>query len=332
MVKKILPLLVFGLLCALALELSYRAYALGPQALNPLWLNSMRTLLESGLVQPSADLETWYELRPDIDALHGGVPLTTNSAGLADREYPTAKPADVIRVAVLGSSWTMPTGVKHQQAWHAQLEARLNARGGKVRYEFINFGVELYGLGEIAGTLRTRVMDYDPDLIMIGLTTLSTYFVREQNTVPFAVPPVRYPALESFALRTLDSQLGLGLYDRDQKRADLGADVPRHRAQTEAFLREVHAFGTANKTPVAIVWLGFRPLRSKYEQMVLNTTAELNMPLVIGYRGIVRDIEGDWGTDFADPRYRISRFDSHPNVAGHARIADEVEQALFPSR
>jgi hypothetical protein len=334
--KNFIPLLVFCLLIAVSIEASYRFFALGPQALNPLKLNSMRTLLESGLVQAADDPATQFELRPNLDALHSSVRLTTSSAGLADREYSLAKPAGVYRVAVLGSSWTMPTGVEHQAAWHAQIEARLNSRSANNNaaspsYEFINFGVELYGLNEISGTLRTRVMAYEPDLIIVALTTLSTYFVRTTNPQPFDVPPTRNPIFESFALRSLDSQLNLNLFDQRQVRPTLGADTTEHRVQTEAFLREVHAFGEAQQTPVAIVWLGFRPLRQLYEKTVLDTTAELGLPLVLGYRSIIKDVIGSWGADFADPRYRLSRFDSHPNAAGHEKIADEVEQVLFPA-
>lgn len=323
------PLLL--LTCFAALEISFRIYALGPLAFDPAATNGLTNLLESGLVEPAKDLQTHYVLKPNLDARHAGARLTTNSAGLADIEYSKAKPSDVFRVAVIGSSWTMPTGVDHQQAWHALLERELNALPDGPRYEFINFGVEYYGLEEIAGSLRHRALAYDPDMVLVGLTTLTTYIVREPHSRPFVPAPARQPFYESFALRALDGQLGLGL-TTNRRRPTLGLDNARHRQQTADFLRETQAVTAARDVRLGIVWLGFQPLFRRYKETVVNTTAELGVPLALGYEPItvVRDQPG-WGQGFADDRYRTRRFGEHANAAGHALIAEQVAEAMFPA-
>ncbi|MEE4185381.1 MAG: hypothetical protein V2J12_06430 [Gammaproteobacteria bacterium] len=321
----------FVLACCLAVEFTFRLYALGSLALSPSAMNSLTTILESGLVEPAADLETYYQLKPNIDAMHGGARLTTNSEGLADREYSRVKPPGVYRVAVIGSSWTMPTGVEHQQAWHALLEDRLNALPDGPRYEFINFGVEYYGLEEIAGTLKNRVLAYQPDMVIAGLTTLTAYIVREPHPEPFVAPPKRYPFFESFALRALDGQLELGLFP-NRRRPTLGIDSARHRQQTTEFIREIHAVTAERGIRLGIVWLGFQPLFRLYKAAVVDTTAELGIPLALGYEPItVVSKQPVWGEGFADDRYRAGRFGEHANAAGHALIAEQVAEVMFPA-
>lgn len=322
---------VFVLACCIALELSFRVYALGSIALSPTAMNGLTTILESGLVEPAADLQTYYQLKPNIDAMHSGARLTTNSMGLADREYSLAKPPGVYRVAVIGSSWTMPTGVPHQQAWHSLLEARLNAVPDGPRYEFINFGVEYYGLEEMAGTLKNRVLAFQPDMVIAGLTTLTAYIVREPHRERFTAPPKRYPFFESFALRALDGQFELGLFP-NRRRPTLGIDSARHRQQTTDFIREIHAVTDARDIRLGIVWLGFQPMFRLYKTAVLQTVVELGIPLALGYEPITVTSDNPvWGEGFADDRYRAGRFGEHANAAGHELIADQVAAAMFPA-
>ena len=150
---RVLPPLIFVVAVLLAAEVSYRVYALGPSGLSPKTMDSMTTLLQSGLVQPAAEHEVWFELPPGLDTTFAGAPLRTNAAGLVDRDYSIPKPPRTFRVAVLGSSWTMASGAAPEDSWHAQMEERIAGAGG-TPVEFINFALETYGLREIAGTLK----------------------------------------------------------------------------------------------------------------------------------------------------------------------------------
>lgn len=328
--RNLIAALVFGALCFLAIELTYRVYAMGPGALRPAVMNSMTTILESGLVQPAATTDVWFELKPNLETLHNGAALRTNRDGLADDDYPREKPEGVFRIVVVGSSWTMPSGVPVEDAWHSVLERRLNELNDGRRYEVISFGVELYGLGELVGSLRHKAMEWQPDLVLAGVTTLTSYLVWDENQPPFEPPARRYPFYESMALSTLLDSVGITLYGQ-RSRPNLGADVDRHRAQTVQAIEAMHAISDAGDTPMALVWLGFRPLMRKHDAAVREVTERLGIPLIRAYEP-VRMITGEsWGDGFIDPRFRVNRFDNHPNALGHRLIGEVVLSDLEAS-
>ncbi|MDG1462522.1 MAG: hypothetical protein P8R04_03050, partial [Gammaproteobacteria bacterium] len=170
MIRKILFACIFALVIFILLEFSYRLVVVGPGALNIFnskALRSYMTLMSSPYIKSSEYPEVYFELKPDLDVLLRGVSLRTNSSGLADKEYAVEKPANTYRIAVVGSSWTMPGSVPLEASYHFVLEDELNARGSDMNFEVINFGVEQYGLGEMVGTIRHRVKDYQPDMILM---------------------------------------------------------------------------------------------------------------------------------------------------------------------
>ena len=339
---RILPPLLFAVAVLLAAEFSYRVYALGPAGLSPAAMNSMTTLLQSGLVQPATEQEVFFELPPNLDTTLGGAPLRTNAAGLVDRDYSIPKPPRTFRVAVLGSSWTMASGVAPEESWHALIEERM-AGTGSTQVQFINFALETYGLREIAGTLRHKAMAYNPDLILLSVTMNTAYFRPPAADETFRVPPVRRPFLESLLLSTLADQLGFQLYPAYQ-RPGLGDELPgteRIGAMEEHFLamiREIDAYAKSREVPMALVWLGPLPLERTPRRWIDSLSAELDLPVYEGSAPLL-DMERDisWGESRFRPEFRVSRFNNHPNAAGHALMADKLlaeltRDGLIPSQ
>ena len=117
---------VFLVAMFIVLELSLRVYLFGSAGFSPAKVGSFSQIFNSGLVQPAANLEIWYELKPNQNKLFRGVPFKSNSQGLADDEYALEKPPNTIRVAVVGSSWTMGSGVELDDIYHSVLERLLN--------------------------------------------------------------------------------------------------------------------------------------------------------------------------------------------------------------
>ena len=91
-----------------------------------------------------------------------------NSDALRDREHLLRKPADVVRVAVLGDSYTEALQVDAGDAFWAVAERELKLRepidGREV--EFVNFGVSGYGTAQELLMLRHHVWKYDPDVVI----------------------------------------------------------------------------------------------------------------------------------------------------------------------
>jgi hypothetical protein len=117
-----------------------------------------------------------YALRPRMQGWYrkeGAAFVRINSEGLRDREHSKQKPPNTFRIAVLGDSYAEAFQVEQDAAFWSVLERRLNdcsvLEGRKV--EVINFGVSGYGTAQELLTLRTKVWDYSPDLVLLALTT-----------------------------------------------------------------------------------------------------------------------------------------------------------------
>jgi lysophospholipase L1-like esterase len=90
-----------------------------------------------------------------------------NSAGFRGAEIALRKKAGVRRVACVGASTTYGLLVTADEAYPAQLEKLLNARGGQ--WEVINAGVPGYVSTETLVNYLVRVMPYSPDVAVVLL-------------------------------------------------------------------------------------------------------------------------------------------------------------------
>lgn len=91
-----------------------------------------------------------------------------NSQGLRDREHTLERPADVIRIAVVGDSYSEAREVDQDATYWSVMERELNRRlpaGGR-RIEVINFGVDGYSMAQEYLTVKTRIWKYDPQIIV----------------------------------------------------------------------------------------------------------------------------------------------------------------------
>jgi lysophospholipase L1-like esterase len=111
-------------------------------------------------------VEGWYRKE-------GESYVRINSAGQRDREHSKVKAANTIRIAVIGDSYAEAFQVPVEQAFWSVMEEALNTSGyarGK-QIEVLNFGVSGYGTASELLTLRERVWDYAPDIVLLAVTT-----------------------------------------------------------------------------------------------------------------------------------------------------------------
>jgi lysophospholipase L1-like esterase len=93
-----------------------------------------------------------------------------NADGLRDRRHEVRKPDDVLRVAILGDSYTEALQVDAQNAFWAVAERELRRReqvSGR-EIEFLNFGVSGYGTAQELLMLRNYVWKYEPDVVLVA--------------------------------------------------------------------------------------------------------------------------------------------------------------------
>jgi lysophospholipase L1-like esterase len=92
-----------------------------------------------------------------------------NSLSYRNDEFPLAKPEGVYRIVVLGGSSTYDVSIEdNRRTFAAQLEALLREAYGDGRVEVVNAGVPGYNSWEMLVNLEFRVLDLDPDLVIIS--------------------------------------------------------------------------------------------------------------------------------------------------------------------
>jgi hypothetical protein len=141
-------------------------------------------VVELGLRLMGIEYPLFYDYDPYIgNSLRPGVKgywtsegrgyVSINNDGLRDHEHPIVHPANTLRIAVLGDSFTEAMQVNEQETFWAIMGRELkgcdNLRGRKV--EVINFGVSGYGTTQELLTLRHRVWKYSPDVVLLAFTT-----------------------------------------------------------------------------------------------------------------------------------------------------------------
>ncbi len=318
--------LLLGLLLA---EMALRVSRYGPDALLPWVMNSVHPLGTSGLLRRS-NIDILYELKPNQDRLYKKVPFRTNSAGLRDREYDREKPPDTFRVVVIGDSFTMPTGVAIEDAYHSRLERSLNdatrAAGGERRYEFLNFGVGGYQFPQYLATLRDRALDWQPDLILVGMSTNDhVYFssLEWRLRKPYVVKDRTYPFFESEVLAWLTRRIQFGPGGPAQE-ARL---TPVFREHVDQYFGRLAALARSVDTPLVVAYL------VQYQWQFRSLIDEIR--LIAESHGLVFLDTSLVFPEQEDLSLRIFPSDGHPNAAANEIFArylegELVERGLVP--
>jgi lysophospholipase L1-like esterase len=114
----------------------------------------------------SKDRKLVYEMRPNAAV---GEIIKINSLGFRDREFSAKKPEDVYRILVVGDSATFGWDQAVGDTYPKVLERLLNSTDGTApHYEVLNLGVVGYDAEQEMELIKTRALNFQPDLILIG--------------------------------------------------------------------------------------------------------------------------------------------------------------------
>lgn len=99
--------------------------------------------------------------------------IAINSEGLRDREHEKLPRPDTVRICVLGDSYAEALAVSIDKSFWSVMGRRLEENGvfGARKVEVINFGVSGYGTAQELITLRRRVWDYRPNIVLLAFTS-----------------------------------------------------------------------------------------------------------------------------------------------------------------
>ena len=323
---KISILILSSILSFILLEVSYRYVIFGRDSLNYEKMKSVTPLGLSGLIEPSRDREIVYELKPNLDTYFKMARFKTNSKGLRDKEYPMIKPKNTIRVAVVGDSFTMSAGVNIEDAYHSILEKELNANCPGKNYEFINFGVGGYYLSQYWAVIRKKVMDWDPDIILIGFCEYNDFEIPPDKLFDGAYRvkkrfnPVFF---QSFAIRSLKQffkNLGEKYIDENQ-RID---GNPSFNEEQAAYMRRIFStigtFGVENKIPIVVANVGITPNQHPELDTIVKNSG-------LYYVDATPPFEGKKISE-----YSIYPTDNHPNSKANLVFANVIKEYLGKNR
>jgi hypothetical protein len=126
-------------------------------------------------VMDDRDDRLFYSYKPNVTGILNGASFTTNADGLRDRDYPFAKPAGTLRIALIGSSHDAGVGVATAETYENLAEAALDARlradasttaGAPRRLEILNFSAAGYAPLQKLAVAEMRVGAYAPDIVV----------------------------------------------------------------------------------------------------------------------------------------------------------------------
>ncbi|NEQ85316.1 MAG: SGNH/GDSL hydrolase family protein [Moorea sp. SIO2I5] len=104
----------------------------------------------------------WYRIE-------GGSYIEINSEGFRDREHTKIKPENTLRIAMVGDSIVSAYEVSAEENMANLIEQKLNEelKLGETKVEVIKFGTAGYGTDQELITLREKVWDYSPDIVIL---------------------------------------------------------------------------------------------------------------------------------------------------------------------
>lgn len=310
----------------LIVEMSGRVYFLGWKSLSPTLLRSIPYIGAVNVLQPSEARWPPEGLQPNLDTYYQMVPFKTNSHGLRDKEYTVEKPPNTFRIAVIGDSYTLPDGVRIEDAYHSLLEEWLNENSKHWRYELINFGVGGYDLPEYTAVLKEKAIAYSPDLILIAFCSRNDYLPKLHLLSQKKQREVKpLPKARAFYLANLYDKLhaqllgtqppphqGMHLWTTKKFWQPSDEEIEKHTNSSRKALQKIASIAKGYHIPVVLANFDYAPISPKLLG-ILSESAEKNAMAFIDVSQYFPK-----GNGLA---YTIYRSDPHPNARAHHLFA-----------
>ena len=279
-----------------------------------------RGLTESALARSTGDGLQW-ELLPSVEGWFKGGMLRTNQWGMHDKEYTRVPPPSCHRIALLGASHAMGSGVDRAQTFEAVLEQRLNANSGSLPagcYEILNFAVYGYSPLVQPRVLTERAAQFQPTAVM--------YVAHPEDSQRL----VRFVAQEALRGRAPQSPFVADVLER----AKVTAETPERLAIQRlapfgdeilaSLYRQIVGVATERGMCAAFVFLPMVPEATT----PVDVTPQLRAAAAAGF--VVLDLSGVYGGTSRNDLW-IAEWDAHPNAIGHQLVADRL-YALLQTR
>ena len=260
-----------------------------------------------------------FELQPDKRVLHKGAMMSTNRWGMRDRDCEKKKPAGTYRIAFMGASHGMGTGVEDDQVFDRVVEDRLNAEHDSTdgtRYEILNFSVGGYGPVQRLADLDRRVLDFDFDVLAVEGVDDIYWVTKDLIDATHEGLDVPYPYLKQVM-----SDVGF------TKEMSEGEGIQRLKPRVEEVLLWLDGqFVERCRQRGAVAVLVCIPHTGNIEADV-RARKDRMMEVAREAGMVVMDISDAY--DSVDKKSLwITAWDSHPNAQGHQLLANRFYDGI----
>lgn len=264
---------------------------------------------------------------------HGYSIANTDALGLRSVEpgtrYGPKQPGE-FRVAVAGDSVTFGVGVIHAEDTYCEvLERLLEKARPDLRVEVLNYGVGSYSVREMEATLRHRMFDVEPDVVVMAAIYADFNLARTPGVDDWGYfNNARLSGSQNSWLKRLLRGVHLSYLIRDLRYGlrMRGVTPPVGVPESYSYVLAFRDVAARHGVPSLFVLLPSTPVPApSLEENVALVDARLRQDGVpfVDLFGL-RD-------EFALEDYRASRFDDHPSAPVHRRIAEELAKT-FESR
>lgn len=239
------------------------------------------------------------------------VKIEINRRGFRDKVYSVEKPEDVYRIAVLGDSVTFGWGVNRSHTYVEVFGEKIN-RASKRKIQVMNFGVPGYDQDEEVELLKSEVLRYEPDLVLVGYTP-------DEDILPKNLSAEEEATVEEHV---------------ESLRSNISS---REEARERMLKKNEIIYSEYNNETIEQSWSRVARRLERLE----NISERENIPIGIFSHTYhseeqsprLESAADKYGWDYIEigistrefsEKYRLSENDWHPSVKGHNVIAEEI--------
>jgi len=268
-------------------------------------------------------------LKPNVEIVYRGATLKTNRWGLRDRDYEKTRPAATLRLALLGPSTAMGSGVENEQIFENVAEDGLNrARAGSAydQYEILNFALDGYGALEALFLARHIVPDFDPQVVMYVIHPGETYRMIDRLRLRLKFGT----RMQVDPKEQLGDEYAPVLNAIENSRPDPGSAPEEFYRRLAPYQDEILAWTyqgivdasrQQGSTPVFVLI----PLTDRDFE---NTERDMLRNVIRKSGGTIIELD-DVFRGYDPEALRVAEWDNHPNELGHRLIGAKLSAALL---
>ncbi len=276
-------------------------------------------------------------MKPNLNIVGTDHNFQSNSFGIRDKEYSIKKPDGTKRLALLGGSYQMGSGVNNNEVFEAIVEERINKeglhfdyaqcddstvslsvvedKGGVMHLEIFNFAAGGYYLLQHVELVNTSVFQYDMDaLVYFAHTDERGKVVKDFTTIIKKELPLKYPFLEQIV-----EKAGIKSYMSILQIRELL--TPYADTIMKWGYKEIYA--QCKKNNVVPVWAYMETTTEFVDDKEYNELKAYAESL--GF--VTLDLRNTYG-NIDRVEIQISDLNTHPNKLGHRLIAERFYREL----